>query len=80
MLVVVIIYLVDWSEWARPMVMKPKKHYPKKLCICVNFRGLNKVTLIDPFPIPFVTKSLMKLQVPIAKEDHHKKTFMCVFG
>jgi hypothetical protein len=30
-------------EWASPMVVQPKKHDPKKLRICVNFRGLNKL-------------------------------------
>jgi hypothetical protein len=54
MLVVGIIYLIDKSEWEIPMVMQPKKHDPKKLRICVDFRGLNKLTVTDPFPMPFV--------------------------
>ena len=78
------------------MVFQPKKHDPKKLRVCLNFRWLNKVTLIDPFPTPFVdeiinevaghecysfTDSLLGYnQVAIAKENQHKTTFVCVFG
>ena len=29
MLIAVIIYFVDQSEWASPMVVQPKKHDPK---------------------------------------------------
>jgi hypothetical protein len=31
-----------------------EKHDPKKLRICVDFRGLNKLTVTDLFPTPFV--------------------------
>ena len=48
-----IIYLVDQSEWSSPMVVQSKKHHPKKLILCVDFRWINKVTLTDPFPTPF---------------------------
>jgi putative transposase len=53
MLVVGIIYPIDKSEWESLMVMQPKKHDPKKLRICVDFRGLNKLTVIDPFSMSF---------------------------
>ena len=53
MLNVRIIYLVNQYEWKIPMVVQPKKHDPEKLRVCVDFRWLNKVTLIDPFPTPF---------------------------
>lgn len=36
MLTIGIIYLVDQSEWASPMVVQPKKHDPKKLRVCVD--------------------------------------------
>lgn len=36
------------------MVIQPKKYDPKKLRIYVDFRWLNKVTIIDPFPTLFV--------------------------
>ena len=80
-----IIYPIDQSEWASPMVVQPKKQDPKKLKICVDFRELNKVTLIDPFPTPYANEILNEVaghecysftdgfswynQVPIAKED-----------
>ena len=32
------------------MLVQPNKHDPKRLRVCVDFRWLNKVTLIDPFP------------------------------
>jgi hypothetical protein len=39
MLVVGIIYPIDKSEWESLMVVQPKNHDPKKLRICVNFKG-----------------------------------------
>ena len=78
------------------MVVQPKKHDPKKVRVCVDFRWLNKVTLIDPFPTPFVDDIINKVvfhecysftdgflgynQVPIAKADLHKTTFVSEFG
>ena len=53
MLAAAIIYPIDQSEWASPMVVQPKKHDPMKLRICVDFIELNKVTLTDPFPTPY---------------------------
>jgi hypothetical protein len=38
------------------MVVQPKNHDPKKLRIYVDFKGLNKLTLMDPFPIPFTNE------------------------
>ena len=58
MLAAGIIYPVDQSEWASPMVIQPKKHDPKKLRICVDFRWLNRDTLTDPFPTPFADEIL----------------------
>ena len=58
MLAAGIIYPIDQSKWASPMVVQPKKHDLTKLRICVNFRELNKVTLIDPFPTPFADEIL----------------------
>jgi hypothetical protein len=78
------------------MVVKPKKHDPKKLIICVDFQGLNKLTVTDPFPTPFVDEIINEvvghecysfidgfscyIQVPIAKEYHPKTTFVSEFG
>ena len=96
MLAAGIIYPIDQSEWESPMVVQPKKHDPVKLRICVKFRELNKVTLTDPFPTPYVDEILNEVtghecylftdgflgynQVPIAKGDHKKTTFVCEFG
>ena len=78
------------------MVVQPKKHDPIKLRICVDFRELNKVTLTDPFLTPYADEILNEVaahecysftdgfsvynQVPIAKEDQKKTTFVCEFG
>lgn len=53
MMAVRIIYLVNQSEWESPMVVQPKKHYPKKLRVCVDYTWLKIATMIDPFPTPF---------------------------
>ena len=58
MLIARIIYPIDQSEWESPMVVQLKKHDPTKLRICVHFRELNKVTLTDPFPTPYVDEVL----------------------
>ena len=91
-----IIYPIDQSEWASPMVVQHKKHDPTRLRICVDFRELNKVTLTDPFPTPYADEILNEVaghecysftygfsgynQVPIAKEYQEKTTFVCEFG
>ena len=77
------------------MVVQPKKHDRIKIRICVDFRELNKVTITDPFPTPYVDEILNEVtrheyysftngfsvynQVPIAKEDQKKTTFVCEF-
>ena len=78
------------------MVVQPKKHDPTILIICVNFRELNKVTMTDPFLNPYAEKILNEVgghecysftdgffgynQIPIAKEEQKKTTFVCEFG
>ena len=52
MLTTGIIYPVNQSEWASPMVVQPKKHDPKKLIVCVDYIWLNKANKTDPFPTP----------------------------
>ena len=52
MLAAGIIYPIDQSEWEIPKFIQPKKYDPAKPRICVDFKELNKVTLIDPFPTP----------------------------
>ena len=53
MLVTKIIYLLRKLKLARPMVIQPKKHDPKNLCIHINFWCLNQEIRIDPYPTPF---------------------------
>jgi hypothetical protein len=78
-----IIYPIDKVEWESPMVVQLKKHDHKKLIICVDFRGLNKLTVMNLFPTPFVDEIINEVaghefysftngfsgynQVPIAK-------------
>ena len=51
-----IIYPVDQSKWTSPMVVQPRKYDPKKLRGYANFIWINRVTLIGPFPTPFIDK------------------------
>jgi hypothetical protein len=78
------------------MVVQPKKHDHKKLRICVDFRGLNKLNLMDLFPTPFTDEIINEVaghefysftdefsrynQAPIAKEDQPKIKFVSEFG
>lgn len=91
-----IIYPIDKVEWASPMVVQSKKHNLEKLRIYIDFRGLNKLTLMDPFPTPFIDEIMNEVarhkcysftygfsgynQIPIAKEDQPKMAFVSKFG
>jgi hypothetical protein len=91
-----IIYPIDKLEWEIPMVLQSKKHDPKKMRICFDFRGLNKLTIIDQFPTPFADEIINEVarhecysftdgffrynQVLIAKERQEKTTFVFEFG
>ena len=46
------IYPISDSKWVSPLVIVPKKG--GKWRICVEFRELNKATLRDYFPLPFI--------------------------
>ena len=96
MLAAWIIYPIDQSEWASPMVVQSKKHDPTRIRICVDFHELNKVTLTNPFLTPFTDEILNEVvghecysfidgfsgynQVPIVKEEQKKTTFVSEFG
>jgi len=54
MLAADIIYPIEKTEWANPMVMQPKNHDPNKLIICVDLQRINKLIVTDPFSTPFV--------------------------
>ena len=79
------------NQWVSPLVVVPKKN--GKWCICVGYRELNKATLKDYFPLPFIDQVLDTLagkeyfsfldgfsgynQISIATEDQDKTTFTC---
>jgi putative transposase len=95
MLVVGIIYPINKSEWESPMVVQNEKSNINKIRISVKFLGVNKLTITNPFPMPFVNEIINEVagnechsftdrflgynQVPIAKEDHGKITFVSEF-
>ena len=94
MLDVGIIELVEESEWISPMVVQDKK--TGEVRICVDLRKLNDACMHDPFLTPFTDEVLKGvggqemysfthgffgyLQIRIAKEDQHKKTFVTEWG
>ena len=43
-------------KWVSPLVVAPKKE--NKWRICVDYRELNKATLKDHFPLPFINQVL----------------------
>jgi hypothetical protein len=49
-----IIYPIKKSKWAKCVVVQLKKKDKKIIRICVDFRGMNKVTVIDTFLTLFV--------------------------
>ena len=82
------------SSWASPIVMVTKKD--GSLCLCVDFRLVNKLTLKDSYPLPHIDDSIDALwgskwvstldlasgywQVPMAKKDVEKTAFATPFG
>jgi hypothetical protein len=89
------IYPISDSKWVSPLVVVPKK-VTEKWRICVDFWELNKATLKDYFPLPFIDQVLDTLsgkkyfsfldgynrynQILIAPEDQDKTTFTCPWG
>ena len=88
------IYPISDSQWVSPLVVVPKKN--GKWRICVDYRELNKATLKDHFPLPFIDQVLDTLagkklvsfldgfsgynQIKIALEDQDKTIFTCPWG
>lgn len=72
-----------------------KRNDPIRLRICVDYRGLNKLTVIDPFRTPFIDEIINEdvghdynsftddfsryNQVPIVEEDQEKVIFVTEF-
>jgi hypothetical protein len=50
------IILIGLMKWLSPILIVPKKN--GKLCICVDYRQLNPLTKIDPYPFPFIDEVL----------------------
>ncbi len=47
-----LIYPISDSQWVSPLVIVPKKN--GKWRVCIDYRELNKATLKDHFPFPFI--------------------------
>jgi hypothetical protein len=83
------IYPIYDNKWVSHLVIIPKKN--GKWSICVYYRELNKATLKDYFPLPFIDQVLYTLtrnmffsfldgfndynQIQISPEDQEKNTF-----
>jgi hypothetical protein len=88
------IYPISDSQWVSPLVIFPKKD--GKWRVCIDYRELNKETLKDYFPLPFIDQVLDTLegkkylsfldgfsgynQIQIALEDQDKTTFTFPWG
>ena len=53
------IYPISNSKWVSPLVVVPKKN--GKWRICIDYQELNKATLKDYFPLPFIDQVLVTL-------------------
>ena len=51
------------SPWSAPAILVPKKNQDgkRKLKFCVDFRDLNAVTKLDPYPLPVFEETNSKL-------------------
>jgi hypothetical protein len=88
------IYPISDSQWVSPLVIIPKNN--GKWWVCIDYRELNKATLKDHFPLPFIDQVLDTLagkkyfsfldgfngynQIYIAPEDQDKTMFTCPWG
>ena len=95
MLDVGIIEPVEESKWIGPIVIQDKKT-TGEVKICVKLKRLNDACLHDPFSTSFIDEVLESIegkemysftgdlsgyhQVRIAKEEHHKITFVREWG
>ena len=54
-----LIFPMDNTEWVSPIIVVPKKN--KQLCICIDYKQLNKATIKDYYPLPFIDQILDSL-------------------
>ena len=82
------------SEWASPIVMVRRKDASPRMC--VDYRRLNAVSIIDAYPMPCIDGLIDGLgnsrfistldltrgywQMPMSKEDRHKTAFTTPYG
>ena len=85
------IYPISDIQWVSPLVIVPKKN--GKWRVCNDYWELNKTTLKDHFPLPFIDQVLDTLagkkyfsfldgfsgynQIQVVLEDQDKTTFTC---
>ena len=89
------IYPIFYNKWVSPLIVVRKKFIGKR-CIYIVFWELNKYTLKDYFPLPFIDQVLDTLsrkhyfsfldgysgynQILIAPGDQDKTTFTSTWG
>ena len=82
------------SEWASPIVLVKKANGDLRMCI--DYRGLNKATIRDVYPLPRIDQVLIRIcqgkiftkldlksgfwQVSVYYYDRHKTSFVCTLG
>src|SRR5882672_10199696 len=85
------IYRVPLTEWVSNPVLVDKKQ--GTICICTDFRDLNRACPKDNFPTPFIDQILDECvvsevfsfmdgfsrynQIQIKLKDQHKTAFIC---
>lgn len=85
----------SFSPWASPVVMVPKSQ-PGDYRLCVDYRGLNRVTKLDAYPMPTIDSILESLhgatvfssldlksgyhQMVLNPDDREKTAFVCEEG
>jgi hypothetical protein len=88
------IYLVLLTNWVSNMILITKKQ--GTICVCVDYRDINRVCLKDNYPIPSIEQIIDYCisceifsfmdgfsgynQINILPLDHHKTSFICPWG
>jgi hypothetical protein len=88
------IYPIHLTQWVSNLVLVNKKQ--GTICVCIDFRDLNKAYPKDNFPTPFIDQIIDECvgcevfsfmdgfsgynQIQIKPKDQHKTTFICPWG